>query len=76
MSLERREVLVYELKNITERIVKLQIYLSSSNKDSKMKEILEEELQILKNYSEIICSKIILLMKNKQYGRKTYFRKY
>lgn len=65
MSLERREVLVYELKNITERIVKLQIYLSSSNKDSKMKEILEEELQILKNYSEIICSKIILLMKNK-----------
>ena len=65
MSLERREVLVYELKNITERIVKLQIYLSSSNKGSKMKEILEEELQILKNYSEIICSKIILLMKNK-----------
>lgn len=65
MSLERREVLVYELKNITEIIVKLQIYLSSSNKDSKMKEILEEELQILKNYSEIICSKIILLMKNK-----------
>lgn len=65
MSLERREVLVYELKNITERIVKLQIYLSSSNKDSKMKEILEKELQILKNYSEIICSKIILLMKNK-----------
>lgn len=65
MSLERREVLVYELKNITERIVKLQIYLSSSNKDSKTKEILEEELQILKNYSEIICSKIILLMKNK-----------
>ena len=65
MCLERREVLVYELKNITERIVKLQIYLSSSNKDSKMKEILEEELQILKNYSEIICSKIILLMKNK-----------
>ena len=37
MSLERREVLVYELKNITERIVKLQIYLSSSNKDSKKK---------------------------------------
>ena len=66
MSLERREVLVYELKNITERIVKLQIYLSSDdNKDSEMEKILDEELQVLKNYQEIISSKIILLMKKK-----------
>lgn len=52
--------------SLTERIVKLQIFLSSDEAnelEDKMQELLDEQLKIMKNYRDIINSRILLMMK-------------
>ena len=66
MNLEQKARIISESQTLTERIVKLQIFLSSAeldNLDAKMKELLEEQLKIMKNYRDVINSRILLMMK-------------
>lgn len=66
MKLIQKSRLVSESQSLTERIVKLQIFLSSekSNElEEKMRELLDEQLKLMKQYRDIINSRILLMMK-------------
>lgn len=66
MKLEQKARLINESQSLTERIVKLQIFLSSDEAnelEDKMQELLDEQLKIMKNYRDIINSRILLMMK-------------
>lgn len=66
MNLEQKARLISESQSLTERIVKLQIFLSSdevNELEDKMQELLDEQLKIMKNYRDIINSRILLMMK-------------
>lgn len=66
MNLEQKARLINESQSLTERIVKLQIFLSSDEAnelEDKMQELLDEQLKIMKNYRDIINSRILLMMK-------------
>lgn len=66
MKLEQKARLISESQSLTERIVKLQIFLSSDEAnelEDKMQELLDEQLKIMKNYRDIINSRILLMMK-------------
>ena len=66
MNLEQKARLISESQSLTERIVKLQIFLSSDEAnelEDKMQELLDEQLKIMKNYRDIINSRILLMMK-------------
>lgn len=66
MKLEQKARIISESKTLTERIVKLQLFLSSdefNGLEEKMQELLEEQLKIMKNYRDVINSRILLMMK-------------
>lgn len=66
MKLIQKSRLVSESQPLTERIVKLQIFLSSekSNElEEKTRELLDEQLKLMKQYRDIINSRILLMMK-------------
>ena len=66
MKLEQKERLISESQSLTERIVKLQIFLSSDEAnelEEKMQELLDEQLKLMKQYRDIINSRILLMMK-------------
>lgn len=66
MKLEQKARLINESQSLTERIVKLQIFLSSDEAnelEDKMQELLDEQLKIMKNYRDVINSRILLMMK-------------
>lgn len=66
MKLEQKARIISESRTLTERIVKLQLFLSSdefNNLEEKMQELLEEQLKIMKNYRDVINSRILLMMK-------------
>lgn len=66
MKLEQKVRMISESQTLTERIVKLQLFLSSdefNNLEEKMQELLEEQLKIIKDYRDIINSRILLMMK-------------
>lgn len=66
MKLEQKARLISESQSLTERIVKLQIFLSSDEAnelDDKMQELLDEQLKLMKQYRDIINSRILLMMK-------------
>ena len=66
MKLEQKARIISESQTLTERIVKLQLFLSSdefNNLEEKMQELLEEQLKIIKDYRDIINSRILLMMK-------------
>ena len=66
MNLEQKARIISENQTLTERIVKLQLFLSSdefNNLEEKMQELLEEQLKIIKDYRDIINSRILLMMK-------------
>lgn len=66
MKSEQKARLISESQSLTERIVKLQIFLSSDEAnelEDKMQELLDEQLKIMKNYRDVINSRILLMMK-------------
>lgn len=66
MKLEQKARIISESQTLTERIVKLQLFLSSdefNSLDDKMKGLLEEQLKIMKDYRDVINSRILLMMK-------------
>lgn len=66
MKLIQKSRLISESQSLTERIVKLQMFLSSyeaTELDDKMQELLDEQLKIMKKYRDIINSRILLMMK-------------
>lgn len=66
MKLEQKARIISESRTLTERIVKLQLFLSSdefNNLEEKMQELLEEQLKIMKDYRDVINSRILLMMK-------------
>ncbi len=66
MKLIQKSRLVSESQSLTERIVKLQIFLSSekvNELEEKMQELLDEQLKLMKQYRDIINSRILLMMK-------------
>ena len=66
MKLEQKARLINESQSLTERIVKLQIFLSSDEAnelEDKMQELLDEQLKLMKQYRDIINSRILLMMK-------------
>lgn len=66
MKLEQKARLISESQSLTERIVKLQIFLSSDEAnelEDKMQELLDEQLKLMKQYRDIINSRILLMMK-------------
>lgn len=66
MKLEQKARLISESQSLTERIVKLQIFLSSDEAnelEEKMQELLDEQLKLMKQYRDIINSRILLMMK-------------
>lgn len=66
MKLIQKSRLVSESQSLTERIVKLQIFLSSDEAnelEEKMQELLDEQLKLMKQYRDIINSRILLMMK-------------
>ncbi len=66
MKLIQKSRLVSESQSLTERIVKLQIFLSSDEAnelEEEMQELLDEQLKLMKQYRDIINSRILLMMK-------------
>lgn len=66
MKLEQKARIISESQTLTERIVKLQLFLSSdefNNLEEKMQELLEEQLKIMKDYRDVINSRVLLMMK-------------
>ena len=66
MNLEQKARIISESRTLTERIVKLQLFLSSdefNNLEEKMQELLEEQLKIMKDYRDVINSRVLLMMK-------------
>lgn len=66
MKLIQKSRLVSESQSLTERIVKLQIFLSSekvNELEEKTQELLDEQLKLMKQYRDIINSRILLMMK-------------
>lgn len=65
MNLEQKARIISESQTLTERIVKLQLFMSSdefNNLEEKMQELLEEQLKIMKDYRDVINSRILLMM--------------
>lgn len=66
MKLEQKARLISESQSLTEKIVKLQVFLSSDEAnelEEKMQELLDEQLKLIKQYRDIINSRILLMMK-------------
>lgn len=66
MKLEQKARIISESQTLTGRIVKLQLFLSSSefnDLEEKMQKLLEEQLKTMIDYRDIINSRILLMMK-------------
>ena len=66
MRLEQKARIISESQTLTERIVKLQLFLSSNEfntLEEKMQELLEEQIKIMKDYRDVINSRILLMIK-------------
>lgn len=66
MKLEQKARLITESQSLTERIIKLQIFLTSSKSEKleeKMSELLQAQLKLMKKYRDVINSRILLMMK-------------